>query len=120
VLGQVEIEIDKLRNMGNDRQREYLCYFILLIWLTSFTEIVLKLEGAGAGDDILDKGEIVVRFWTEGLADAGAVAVVDARTAVKVNLEGDSAAKSLETVVSKLRLFVSVVDEAAQVCVKSS
>jgi hypothetical protein len=80
----------------------------------------LKLDGKSGGDHISDKGEIVVRFWMEDIAEAGTVAVADAHTAVTTNLECDSTAKSLEMVVSKLRLFATVADEAAKViCVVS-
>jgi hypothetical protein len=59
---------------------------------------------------------MIVRFWTEDTASAGSAATVAARQAVTNNLESrNSATKSLETVVSKLKLFVGIVDEAAQV-----
>lgn len=67
-------------------------------------------------NNTVDKGEIVVRFWAEDVAEADAVAVADARAAVEINLEGGSSAKSLETIVSKLRLFSTIVNEAAHVC----
>lgn len=74
----------------------------------------------GAANDSIDRGEIVVRCWTEETAEASAVVVADARTAVAAILEGDSAAKSLEAVMLKLKLFVTVADEAAKVeCAKS-
>jgi hypothetical protein len=80
----------------------------------------LNLDGESGRDDISDKGEIVVRFWMEDIAEADTVAVADARTAVTTNLERDSTAKSLEMVVSKLRLFATLANEAAKVsCVVS-
>jgi hypothetical protein len=59
---------------------------------------------------------MTVRFWTEDTASAGSAATAAARQAIANGLEsGNSATKSLETVVSKLKLFVSIADEAAQV-----
>ena len=59
---------------------------------------------------------MIMRFWTEGAASAGLAATVAARQAVTNGLESrNSATKSLGTVVSKLKLFVSIADEAAQV-----
>jgi len=77
----------------------------------------LKLEDARHNNNnSLYPGEIIVRFWTEETASAGSAAVVAAQQAVINNLEsGSSAMKSLETVVSKLKLFAEIANEAAQV-----
>jgi hypothetical protein len=76
----------------------------------------LKLEVAGPKGDTQERGEITVRFWTQETAKASAAAVADARQAVQEKLEGgNTAAKSLEAVVSKLKAFAAIADEAAQV-----
>jgi len=76
----------------------------------------LKLEDARHKNNNLLPGEMIMRFWTEDTTSAGSAATAAARQAVANGLEsGNSATKSLETVVSKLKLFVSIADEAAQV-----
>jgi hypothetical protein len=74
------------------------------------------LGTAGANGETQERGEITVRIWTEETVQASAGAVAGARQAVEDKLEDDSSpAKSLEAVVSKLKVFVDIVDEAAKV-----
>lgn len=64
----------------------------------------------------MDRGEIIIRFRAEEQAKASAVAIAEAKQAVDAKLEGEgSAAKSMETVVLKLKVFAEVIDEAANV-----
>jgi len=77
---------------------------------------VLKLKSKGPDTDNLDHGEIIIRFWTEEHAKASAVAISEAKQAVQTFLEGEnSAIKSMETVMSKLKVFANVTDKAANV-----
>jgi hypothetical protein len=79
-------------------------------------DVILKLEDTRHKNNNLLPGEMIMRFWTEDTASAGSAATAAARLAVANGLEsGNSATKSLETVISKLKLFVSIADEAAQV-----
>jgi hypothetical protein len=79
-------------------------------------DVILKLEDARYKNNNLLPGEMIMRFWTEDTASAGSAATAAARQAVANGLgSGNSATKSLETVVSKLKLFVSIANEAAQV-----
>jgi hypothetical protein len=64
----------------------------------------------------LDRGEIIIHFRAEEQAKASAVAIVEAKQVVDAKLGGEgSAAKSMENVVLKLKVFTQVVDEAANV-----
>jgi hypothetical protein len=115
MLGIVEMQISNLLEIGKDRQGclSLLLLLLLFAWPKLYPDVVLKLEAA-SDTHSLDHGEIIVRCWTEEPAKASATAVAEARQAVQKMLES-SAIKSMEAVVSKLKVFAEVADEAAKV-----
>jgi hypothetical protein len=83
--------------------------------MISLTDVVLKLDAPGAQNNTQVCGEITVRFWTEETAEASAPAIVNAHKVVNKLEGGNAATRSLEAVVSKLKVFVEIADEAAKV-----
>ncbi|KIM82226.1 hypothetical protein PILCRDRAFT_473128 [Piloderma croceum F 1598] len=99
LLGEVAVVVETLLATGKDMQ-----------------DVVLKLRTAGANGETQERGEITVRFWTEETVQASATAIAGAHQAVEDKLEDDSSpAKSMEAIVSKLKVFADIVDEAAKV-----
>jgi hypothetical protein len=116
-LGEVAVAIEALSDMGKDKQGEYVLYIIDIAHYISLSDILLKLEAAGAKGDTQERGEITIRFWTEETIRASAAAVSNARQAVEDRWgDGNTASKSLEAVVSKLKIFAEIGNEAAKVC----
>jgi hypothetical protein len=88
---------------------------LLSVLTLSLLDILLKLE-AGVKSNTRDCGEITVRFWKEDASKASTGVIADARKAVETKLETRrSATKSLENVVSKIKMFTGILGEMAKV-----
>jgi len=111
------MEIRHLLELGKDGKGEPFDVSISFSRLILRPDVILMLENTGPHNTTNAKGEVTLRIWTEDMRDASTVAAVDAHRVVHDKLEDElSAARSLDAVVSKLKLFIDVVNEVAKAC----